>query len=188
MNNSHDEIKKLLSASRTMLSGSKNIQEVNNIKKQYGLLSEQGVDITDDNRLTKINPAKTVEDSLDDDYETYDDGEEKEESPEDKKQGYRISGGIMVLHGKSQTDLELTTDEKTAFQETMDEFVNEVSDMSEFNKLNLYSNNVEWSGKIIDMDVDFFMSIGEKNGVYINSKMIKVDDELVEVLNKLRTY
>jgi hypothetical protein len=171
-----------------MLSGSKNIQEVNNIKKQYGLLSEQGVDITDDNRLTKINPAKTVEDSLDDDYETYDDGEEKEESPEDKKQGYRISGGIMVLHGKSQTDLELTTDEKTAFQETMDEFVNEVSDMSEFNKLNLYSNNVEWSGKIIDMDVDFFMSIGEKNGVYINSKMIKVDDELVEVLNKLRTY
>lgn len=188
MNNSHDEIKKLLSASRTMLSSSKNIQEVNNIKKQYGLLSEQGVDITDDNRLTKINPAKTVEDSLDDDYETYDDGEEKEESPEDKKQGYRISGGIMVLHGKSQTDLELTTDEKTAFQETMDEFVNEVSDMSEFNKLNLYSNNVEWSGKIIDMDVDFFMSIGEKNGVYINSKMIKVDDELVEVLNKLRTY
>lgn len=188
MNNSHDEIKKLLSASRTMLSGSKNIQEVNNIKKQYGLLSEQGVDITDDNRLTKINPAKTVEDSLEDDYETYDDGEEKEESPEDKKQGYRISGGIMVLHGKSQTDLELTTDEKTAFQETMDEFVNEVSDMSEFNKLNLYSNNVEWSGKIIDMDVDFFMSIGEKNGVYINSKMIKVDDELVEVLNKLRTY
>jgi hypothetical protein len=188
MNNSHDEIKKLLSASRTMLSGSKNIQEVNNIKKQYGLLSEQGVDITDDNRLTKLNPAKTVEDSLEDDYETYDDGEEKEESPEDKKQGYRISGGIMVLHGKSQTDLELTTDEKTAFQETMDEFVNEVSDMSEFNKLNLYSNNVEWSGKIIDMDVDFFMSIGEKNGVYINSKMIKVDDELVEVLNKLRTY
>lgn len=94
----------------------------------------------------------------------------------------------MVLHGKDQTDLELTTDEKTAFQETMDEFVNEVSDMSEFNKLNLYSNNVEWSGKIIDKDVDFFMSIGEKNGVYINSQMIKVDDDLIETMNKLRAF
>ena len=190
MNNSHDEIKKLLNASRTMLSGTKNIQEVNRIKKQYGLLTEQGVDLTGEDKLEKLNPAKSVEDSIEDDeYEVYDGGEgEKEESPEDKKQGYRISGGIMVLHGKSQTDLELTTDEKTAFQETMDEFVAEVSDMSEFNKLNLYSNNVEWSGKIIDMDIDFFMSIGEKNGVYINSKMIKVDDELVEVLNKLRTY
>jgi hypothetical protein len=188
MNNSHDEIKKLLNASRTMLSGSKNIQEVNSIKKQYGLLKEQGEDLTVDDKLTKLNPAKTVEDSLEDKYETYDDGKEKEESPEDKKQGYRISGGIMVLHGKDQTDLELTTDEKTAFQETMDEFVNEVSDMSEFNKLNLYSNNVEWSGKIIDKDVDFFMSIGEKNGVYINSQMIKVDDDLIETMNKLRAF
>jgi len=193
MNNSHDEIKKLLNASRTMLSGTKNIQEVNRIKKQYGLLKEQGVDLTGSDKLDKIDIGKSIQDTINNDveseYEVYDGGEEeKEQSPEDKKQGYRISGGIMVLHGKSQTDLELTTDEKTAFQETMDEFVGEVSDMSEFNKLNLYSNNVEWSGKIIDMDIDFFMSIGEKNGVYINSKMIKVDDELIEVLNKLRAY
>jgi hypothetical protein len=188
MSNSHDEIKKLLKVSRTILSGSKGLQESNNIRKQYGLLTEQGVDLSDDNRLTKLNPAKSVEDSLEDKYETFDDGREEKETPEDKKQGYRISGGIMVLHGKDQTELELTTDEKTAFQETMDEFVAEVSDMSEFNKLNLYTNNVEWSGKIIDMDIDFFMSIGEKNGVYINSKMIKVDDELIEVLNKLRAY
>jgi len=187
MNNSFDEIKKLLKASRTMLSGPKGIQESNRIKKQYGLLTEQGVDLTDDDRLTKLDPAKTVEDSLEDKYETFDDGKE-EESKKDKKQGYRISGGIMVLHGKDQTELELTTDEKTAFQETMDEFVAEVSDMSEFNKLNLYTNNVEWSGKIIDKDIDFFMSIGEKNGVYINSKMIKVDDELIETLNKLRSF
>jgi hypothetical protein len=188
MNNSFDEIKKLLNASRTMLSGPKGIQESNRIKKQYGLLTEQGVDMTDDDRLTKLNPAKSVEDSIEDDYEVFDDGKDKETTSKDKKQGYRISGGIMVLHGKDQTELELTTDEKTAFQETMDEFVSEVSDMSEFNKLNLYTNNVEWSGKIIDMDVDFYMSIGEKNGVYINSKMIKVDDELIEVLNKLRAY
>jgi len=188
MNNSFDEIKKLLNASRTMLSGPKGIQESNRIKKQYGLLTEQGVDMTDDDRLTKLNPAKSVEDSIEDDYEVFDDGKDKETTSKDKKQGYRISGGIMVLHGKDQTELELTTDEKTAFQETMDEFVSEVSDMSEFNKLNLYTNNVKWSGKIIDMDVDFYMSIGEKNGVYINSKMIKVDDELIEVLNKLRAY
>lgn len=188
MNNSFEEIKKLLNASRSLLSGTKDIQESNRIKKQYGLLTEQGVDMTDDNRLTKIDPAKTVEDSLESKYETFDDGKEEEKTTKDKKQGYRISGGIMVLHGKDQTELELTTDEKTAFQETMDEFVSEVSDMSEFNKLNLYTNNVEWSGKIIDMDIDFFMSIGEKNGVYINSQMIKVDDELIETLNKLRTF
>ena len=39
---------------------------------------------------------------------------------EDKEKSYRISGGELTLHGKAQKDLQLSTDEKTAFQETMD--------------------------------------------------------------------
>jgi hypothetical protein len=187
MNNSHDEIKKLLEASRKLLNND-NINE--DIRRQYGLLTEQGVDLTGDNVTKKINVAKSVEDTID--YETADtDGDgldDEEESGDDKTQGYRISGGILVLHGKEQTDLELTTDEKIAFQETMDEFVTEVSDMVDFNKLNVYSNNVEWSGKLIEYDIEFFFSIGEENGVYINGEMLKTDAEFLELLNKLKTY
>jgi hypothetical protein len=187
MSNSHDEIKKLLDASRKLLNND-NINE--DIRRQYGLLTEQGVDLTGDNVTKKINVAKSVEDTID--YETADtDGDgldDEEESGDDKTQGYRISGGILVLHGKEQTDLELTTDEKIAFQETMDEFVTEVSDMVDFNKLNVYSNNVEWSGKLIEYDIEFFFSIGEENGVYINGEMLKTDAEFLELLNKLKTY
>lgn len=182
MSNTHDDIKKLLNASRSMLSSPKTVNENNNIRKKYNLLTEQGVDLTEPDLLNKINPAKSVEDSIEDSQE------DKEESPKDKKQAYRISGGILVLHGKNQTDLELTTDEKIAFQETMDEFVAEVSDLTEFNKLNIYPNNVEWSGKIIDFDIEFFISIGEDNGIYLNGDMMKVDDEFVELLNKLKGY
>jgi hypothetical protein len=187
MNNSHDEIKKLLDASRKLLNND-NINE--DIRRQYGLLTEQGVDLTGDNVTKKINVAKSVEDTID--YETADtDGDgidDEEESGDDKTQGYRISGGILVLHGKEQTDLELTTDEKIAFQETMDEFVTEVSDMVDFNKLNVYSNNVDWSGKLIEYDIDFFFSIGEENGVYINGEMLKTDNEFLNLLNKLKNY
>jgi len=70
----------------------------------------------------------------------------------------------------------------------MDEFVNEVSDMVDFNKLNVYSNNVEWSGKIIEYDIEFFFSIGEENGVYINGEMLKTDVDSLNLLNKLKTY
>ena len=187
MSNSHDEIKKLLDASRKLLNND-NINE--DIRRQYGLLTEQGVDLTGDNVTKKINVAKSVEDTID--YETADtDGDgldDEEESGDDKTQGYRISGGILVLHGKEQTDLELTTDEKIAFQETMDEFISEVSDMVDFNKLNVYSNNVEWSGKLIEYDIEFFFSIGEENGVYINGEMLKTDEKFLELLNKLKTY
>ena len=187
MSNSHDEIKKLLEASRKLLNND-NINE--DIRRQYGLLTEQGVDMTDDNVTSKINVAKSVDDTID--YETADtDGnglDDEEESGDDKTQGYRISGGILVLHGKEQTDLELTTDEKIAFQETMDEFISEVSDMVDFNKLNVFSNNVEWSGRLIEYDIEFFFSIGEENGVYINGEMLKTDAEFLELLNKLKSY
>jgi len=100
----------------------------------------------------------------------------------------RISGGLFTMHGKDKKDLELTTEEKTAFQETMDEFVNEVSDLSDFGVLNLYPNEVQWSGKVIDLDIEFFSSIGENNGVYINGDMIKLDETLTELITKLTTF
>jgi hypothetical protein len=70
----------------------------------------------------------------------------------------------------------------------MDDFVSEVADLVDFNKLNIYPNNVEWSGKIIDADIEFFFSIGEENGVYINGDMIKTDDEFLEMVNKLKSF
>ena len=75
-----------------------------------------------------------------------------------------------------------------SFQETMDDFVEEVSDLSDFGVLNLYPENVDWSGRIIDEDIEFYFSIGEKNGVYINGNMIQLDEDLVELINKLTSF
>lgn len=177
--NNHDEIKKLLSASRIMLSNPTLNESIDEIRKKYHILSESETDINDDNISTKINVANSVENEISDD---------DVKSKNDKTQAYRISGGIIVLHGKQSNDVELTTDEKLAFQETMDEFVNEVSDMVDFNKLNIYPDNVEWSGKIIDYDLDFFFSIGENNGIYINGDMIKADDNFLEQITKLKNF
>ena len=140
MSNSHDEIKRLVEASRKMLSTTTINEDINRIRQKHGIITEQ-VDLTDNNVTSKLNVAKDVEDKIEDDTN----------SPEDKSQGYRVVGGIIVLHGKDNSDLDLTTDEKIAFQETMNEFVEEVSDLVDFNKLNLYPNNVEWSGRIIDL-------------------------------------
>ena len=141
---------------------------------------------------TQINVAKDVESRIqqDNEYETaekeIDSG--KEPSPKDKVQKYRISGGILALHGKDRSNLDITSDDKIAFQETMDEFVTEVSDLVDFNTLNVYPNNVEWSGKLIDEDIEYIFTIGEDSGIYINGQMIKVDAEFLAMLNKLQQY
>ncbi len=137
------------------------------------------------------NLAKSIENKIQDDEVEYDEANtevDPEKVKKDKSKTYRISGGLLTLHGKEKKDLELTTEEKTAFQETMDEFVDEVSDLSDFGVLNMYPSEVQWSGKVIDFDLEFFYSIGENNGVYINGDMIKLDDKLTELVNKLTSF
>lgn len=172
MSNQYDELKNLLNVSRNML-GKNDLTESRKVLKKNGLIREQEID---DDGATNIE----VDSEQEIDIQTTPD--------EDKSKSYRVSGGLITLHGKTKQELELSTDEKTSFQETMDEFVNEVSDLSDFGTLNLYPNNVDWSGKVIDYDVEFYFSIGEDNGVYINGDMIKLDDGLVELISKLTSF
>ena len=172
MSNQYDELKNLLNVSRNML-GKNDLTESRKVLTKNGLISEQEIE---DDGATNIE----VDSEQEIEVETTPD--------EDKSKSYRVSGGLITLHGNTKQEIELSTDEKISFQETMDEFVNEVSDLSDFGTLNLYPNNVDWSGKVIDYDVEFYFSIGEDNGVYINGDMIKLDDGLVELINKLTSF
>lgn len=183
MSNSYDEIKKLLKSSREM-KGNDSLMEVRETLKHRGLINEQPS--AGNGYETATNPMGSPRPNLAADTE-----EELEVSANpkaDKQQAYRVSGGVLVMHGKTKGDLEITTEEKRAFQETMDEFVNEVSEMVDFYPMNIYPTSVEWSGKVIDQDLEFFYSIGENNGVYINGTMSRVDDEFLEFITKLKAY
>lgn len=164
----YDEIKKLLNSSRNMLFKDE-LKESRETLVKKGLISEMDI--------------KPENDNFDKENE-----EENFETNEDVQKTYRVSGGLITLHGKDKKDLELSTDEKISFQETMDDFVNEVSDLSDFGTLNLYQQNVDWSGRVIDFDLEFYFSIGENNGVYVNGDMIKLDENLVELINKLTSF
>ena len=178
----HDEIKNLLKASREMLSyNNKTLRgDIRSIKKRYGIKEQETFkDVNTGEEIAKrINVPSSVETEID--FET--------ETKKDKQQSYRISGGVLTMHGKDQKDLQITSLEKQSFQETMDEFVAEVSDMADFNPLNVYEDSVEWSGKLIEFDMDFMYRIGETNGVYVDSQMVKVDQDFDELIDKLRQY
>ena len=148
--------------------------EIKMLLKKSRLLQEQ---------TGPVNLAKSIEDNIEQDQEI-----DVDKVKKDKSKTYRISGGLITLHGKDKKTLELTSEEKTSYQETMDEFVTDVSDLSDFGVLNVYENEVQWSGKVIDFDLEFFFSIGEENGVYINCDMIKLDEKLTELVNKLTSF
>jgi hypothetical protein len=186
MYNSHDEIKKLLKASRIMLSSKSSITESEEIKKRYGIITEaDDIKSDSDNVFKKINVAKSIEKSTEDTYE-----EDKQKTKgEDKTTTYRISGGLLKIIGKKSKDLQLTEDEKRTFQETMDEFVEEVSNLVDFDELILSQNDVTWSGKLNDFNMEFDYRVGEENGVYIKIDYLsKLSDEILDAMEKLKNY
>lgn len=159
--------------------------EIKSLIKKSKLIFEQAI------TANQIDIGRDIEDSITKnfEYETFDDDTTKGKSPkEDKVQKYRISGGILAIHGKDKSDLKITTDDKLAFQETMDEFVEQVSDLVDFNTLNVYKNSVEWSGNIIDGNIEFVYIVGEDSGIYLNGDIVRLDDSFMELLANLKKY
>jgi len=107
---------------------------------------------------------------------------------EEKTKEYAVGGSMIIVHGVTDKDLNITSDEELAFTETMEGFIDSVEDLADFNELNVYKNNIEWSGKLVRFDLEFFYTIGESNGIYINGTMIKIDEDLYSMLDKLKTY
>jgi hypothetical protein len=130
--------------------------------------------------IKRYDVPKAVDDEIVDDVEDV--------LPNDKSQAYRISGGVLIIHAEEKKDTDLTTEEKLVFQQTMDEFVSDVSDLVNFEPLNIYKDNVDWSGKVVDFDTDFYFTIGENNGIYITNEMTKIDDNYLDFIEKLKTY
>jgi hypothetical protein len=167
----YEEIKKLVDNSRKIFSNL-NESAKNEIRGKYSLLTEEIMD------------EKEV------DVEVKDNKKDSDEigKPSEKQKGYKIQGDVLILHGDSEANIQLTTDEKNAFVESIDEFRTDVAELAKFDKMNVFSENVEWSGKVLELDIDFFFTINEPHGIYVKGEMVKVNEEYLEVLGKLQAY
>jgi hypothetical protein len=167
--------------------------EMKSLLKKSKMLFEQYSDMGRINTADSI--ANKIRSSVSDDAVVG--GEEQGDNNQDpktlkssgKQQKYKISGGIFVLHGDTRSEVDnITTDDKSSFQETMDEFVEEVSDLVDFDELHLYKNSVEWGGKLIDDNITFLYTIGENGGVYISADIVKIDEDFLSIITKLEQY
>lgn len=169
--NSYDEMKSLLKKSKML----------------FEQFSDSGRLNTADSITSKIRSSVSDDDIQD--TQSMNNGEEETKKNSSKQQKYKISGGIFVLHGDSKAEVDnITTDDKSSFQETMDEFVEEVSDLVDFDELHLYKNSVEWGGKLIDDNITFLYTIGENGGVYISADIVKIDEDFLQIITKLEQY
>jgi hypothetical protein len=106
----------------------------------------------------------------------------------EQSEDYNIDGGKITIYSQNGASLDLSDDIRNSFTASMDEFKQQISDLVEFNSLQLHDNSLQWSGKLSKFDLEFFYLIGDKNGVYIKGEKIKVDEEFTTMLNQLTQY
>jgi hypothetical protein len=100
-----------------------------------------------------------------------------------------INGVDIQVHSEDSQDLAINDNEKGLISKLIDDFKAEVSELVEFGKLNIYTDSAKLDGKISGRNIEFTLSTGDDNGVYLsNASMLKIDDETMETLQKLKTF
>ena len=113
----------------------------------------------------------------------------KPESSEEQEDLAVINNVEIEIHSEDPEDLALSEEEKKQISQLIDDFRTEVSEIVEFDRLHIYDDSAKLDGKIDDMGLAFTMSTGDDTGLYIsNPSMLKIDDESLEIINKLRAF
>jgi hypothetical protein len=92
----------------------------------------------------------------------------------------------VKLISNDESDMDLTEEQKKTISELIDNFKQQVSQIVEFDPgLTINEDQVRLDGKLTDEDVSFVFIAGKDSGTYINSEMMKLENKIAQVLEKL---
>lgn len=84
---------------------------------------------------------------------------------------------------------EIQTIDPDEQREEENKFKDVVSKLAKFNPIKVHKENVEWSGHLIREKIDWYFSLDDTIGCYIDTTdLIQLRDETLETLKKLRGY
>jgi hypothetical protein len=112
------------------------------------------------------------------------------EATQDQKIDYNVVNDVEVkLHSSDQADLEVSQEEKSALSQLVDNFRTQVTEIADFEEgFNIYPQSIRLDGSISDMDISFVFIAGDERGLYINADMAELNQESIEILNKLNKF
>lgn len=108
------------------------------------------------------------------------------DKPEEQYRKFLIDGSLVQISGIDATELEFAENEKEAFKSSVQGFINNITDLVEFKILNISSSNIEWVGNFTQENIEWVYSLDDQNGCYISGNMVKLTDETLELLGKVK--
>jgi flagellar motility protein MotE (MotC chaperone) len=95
----------------------------------------------------------------------------------------------VKLLSNDERDMELKDDQKELISKLIDSFKQQVSQMVDFEPgITINQNQIRLDGKLTDEKIDFVFIAGEEAGIYINADMLKLEQNMANVLTKLAKF
>lgn len=112
------------------------------------------------------------------------------ESSQEKFDNVEVVNDVEVkLISTDQEDVKLKDDEKNSISQLVDSFRQQVSQLGDLNPgFTVDESEIRLDGSIPDLDINFVLIAGEDSGLYINSDMLKIENETLAMFDKLNKF
>ena len=139
-----------------------------------------------ESKLTKNNSVLTEEEQP---TEPGDDVPSPE-SYQEKYDNVEVVNEVEVkLISTDQEDTKLQDDEKNSISQLIDSFRQQVAQLADLNPgFTIDEKQIRLDGSIPDLDINFVMIAGEEGGLYINSDMLPIENETLDMFEKLSKF
>jgi hypothetical protein len=95
----------------------------------------------------------------------------------------------LIKESRILKEEEIQTIEPDEQRDEESKFKDVVSKLVKFEPIKVHKENVEWSGHLIREKIDWYFSLDDTIGCYVDTtELIQLRDETLEVLKKLRGY
>lgn len=95
---------------------------------------------------------------------------------------------IKVL-STDKEDIELKDEERNVISQLIDNFRQQVSQLADLNPgLTITENQIRLDGTMTETEISFVFIIGEDNGLYFNGDMLNIEQETLDMFDKLLKF
>ena len=113
-------------------------------------------------------------------------GSENNEPKQQEKDIVVINDVEVKMLSSDESDMGLTDEQKETISGLIDNFKQQVSQIVEFQPgMTINPNQIRLDGKLTDEDINFVIIAGEDSGTFINAEMLKLENNVGQMLEKL---
>jgi hypothetical protein len=141
------------------------------------------------NTLRNLNESKSKQNTLREQSEVNNQGEEQNTSQNIKNDILVINDVEVKLLSSDSMDMQLTDEQKNSISNTIDGFKQQVTNLVDLTPgLTINTNQIRLDGHVTELDFKFTLVAGEESGLYLISNMTEVNQQLLDLMTKLNKF